>query len=281
MKNTFSKFAVFLFLICLTNCTQLFSQAASFSSIPSANNGTISVCAGSTILFNSTVNPSSLFAPTVYTWNFGNGQTSAIPGPIGIKYLTSGTYLVTYNITSAGIALTQTSVTVIVSPAPAIIPTVGPGINTQMTSFNGIPVYQGSGNNCQANQYGPGPLISLTNANSMPAGTSATINWGTTGTGALTTTFPIGASNTLAFPNSFPGQQNSNGTAPLSHYNSTGSYNMVYMVTLPSGCVYSYYCIMSYGGGAISLGTTTAQTQNSDQLTRTAQRPNPRKYLSD
>ena len=107
MKNTFSKFAIFLFLICLTNCTQLFSQAASFSSIPSANNGTISVCAGSTILFNSTVNPSSLFAPAVYTWNFGNGQTSAIPGPIGINYATPGSYTVTFNISSPGTPLTQ------------------------------------------------------------------------------------------------------------------------------------------------------------------------------
>lgn len=95
----------------------------------------------------------------------------------------------------------------------------------------------------------------------MPAGTSATINWGTTGTGALTSTFPIGTSNPLANLYSFPGQQNLNGITPLSHYNTPGSYNMLYMVTLPSGCVYSYYCIMSYGGGAISLGTTTAQTQ--------------------
>lgn len=110
LNKPFSKFAVFLFLIFLSKWGQVFSQAATFSTIPAATSGSINICAGSTILFNSTVNPSSLFAPAVYTWNFGNGQTSAIPGPIGINYATPGSYTVTFNISSAGTALTQTSV---------------------------------------------------------------------------------------------------------------------------------------------------------------------------
>ena len=248
------------FLLLLFSGNTLFSQSATFNSIPVAVNGTINVCAGSTILFNSTVAPNSLNAPAVYAWNFGNGQTSALPGPIGITYAIAGTYTVTYNISSAGTPLTQTSITVNVAAAPAVVPTVGPGnACTQMTVVNGIPVYQATGNNCQCPQNGPGPIVSLTNANVLPAGSSATINWGAIGTGTLSTTFPVGSANQLTIASSFPGQQN--GAAPASHYNTPGAYNMLYMVTLPGGCVYTYYCIMSYGGGAISLGTLTAQTQ--------------------
>ena len=247
-------------LLAFAYSTNYYSQSATFSTIPSAVNGSINICAGSTVLFNSTVAPLSLNPPVVYAWNFGNGQTSALPGPIGITYAIPGTYTVTYTISSAGTPLTQTSVTVNVAAAPAVVPTIGPGNNcTQMSVVNGIPVYQATGNNCQCSQFGPGPIVSLTNANTLPAGSSATINWGAIGTGTLSTTFPIGSANPLSILTSFPGQQN--GVTPASHYNSPGAYNMVYMVTLPGGCVYSYYCIMSYGGGAISLGTLTAQTQ--------------------
>ncbi len=247
-------------LLAFAYSTNYYSQSATFNTIPSAVNGSINICAGSTVLFNSTVAPNSLNAPAVYAWNFGNGQNAAIPGPIGITYATPGTYTVTYNISSAGTPLTQTSITVNVAAAPAVVPTIGPGNNcTQMTVVNGIPVYQATGNNCQCAQNGPGPIVSLSNANTLPAGSSATINWGAIGTGSITTTFPVGSANPLTIATSFPGQQN--GAAPASHYNSPGAYNMVYMVTLPGGCVYSYYCIMSYGGGAISLGTLTAQTQ--------------------
>ncbi|NDB35777.1 MAG: PKD domain-containing protein, partial [Flavobacteriia bacterium] len=74
------------------------SQSATFTSIPAAVNGSINICAGSTVLFTSTVNPATLLAPAVYAWNFGNGQTSAIPGPVSTTYPNPGTYTVTYNI---------------------------------------------------------------------------------------------------------------------------------------------------------------------------------------
>ena len=259
--SIFKRFHFLVLLILLIGINNHFlSQSATFSTIPAATSGSINICAGSTVLFNSTVAPLSLNAPAVYAWNFGNGQTSAIPGPIGITYATAGTFTVTYNISSAGTPLTQTSITVNVAAAPAVVPTIGPGNNcTQMTVINGIPVYQATGNNCQCPQNGPGPIVSLTNANTLAAGPSATVHWGAVGTGQLTNTFLIGTSNLLNPPNSFPGQQS--GASPASHYNSPGAYNMIYMVTMPSGCVYSYYCIMSYGGGAISLGTLTAQTQ--------------------
>jgi hypothetical protein len=51
--------------LCFSLLTALygFSQSATFTTIPAAVNGTINVCAGSTILFNSTVNPATLAAP--------------------------------------------------------------------------------------------------------------------------------------------------------------------------------------------------------------------------
>lgn len=243
----------------------LFAQNATFATIPAAVNGTINVCAGSTILFNSTVNPATLFSPAIYSWNFGNGQTSSIPGPVGITYATPGTYTVTLNISSAGVPLTPTTITVNVSAAPAIVPTfatVG-SVNTceQLYTVNGIPMIQTIGNNCSCVQY-TGPMISLNNANFLPAGSTATILWGANGLGGTSTTFPVGMSNTLTQPFNFPGQQNNNvPAAPASHYNTPGSYNLMYLVTYPNGCTYSTYVIMSYGAGAISLGTLSAQTQ--------------------
>jgi gliding motility-associated-like protein len=250
--------------LCFSLLTALygFSQSATFTTIPAAVNGTINVCAGSTILFNSTVNPNTLFAPAIYSWNFGNGQTSSIPGPVGITYATAGTYTATLNISSAGVPLTQTTVTINVSAAPAVVPTfstVGNANNCeQLYTVNGVPMIQTTGNNCSCNQF-TGPMISLNNANLLPAGSSATILWGGNGIGGASTTFPVGTSNLLAQPFNFPGQQNNN--APASHYNTPGSYNLMYLVTFPNGCTYSTYVIMSYGAGAISLGTLSAQTQ--------------------
>ena len=250
--------------LCFSLLTALlgFSQSATFTTIPAAVNGTINVCAGSTVLFNSTVNPNTLFAPAIYSWNFGNGQTSSIPGPVGITYAIAGTYTATLDISSAGVPLTQTTVTINVSAAPAVVPTFTTVGNAnsceQLYTVNGVPMIQTTGNNCSCNQF-TGPMISLNNANSLPAGSTASILWGANGIGGTTTTFPVGTSNLLAQPFNFPGQQNNN--APASHYNTPGSYNLMYLVTFPNGCTYSTYVIMSYGAGAISLGTLSAQTQ--------------------
>jgi gliding motility-associated-like protein len=250
--------------LCFSLLTALhgFSQSATFTTIPAAVNGTINVCAGSTILFTSTVNPATLIAPAVYAWNFGNTQTSNLPGPIGITYPTPGTYTVTYNITHANGALTQTTVTVNVSAAPAIVPTFGSGNCAQLSIVNGIPMLQAAvNNNCQCNTFGPGPMISLTNANSLPAGSTATIHWGANGIGGTSTTFPVGTSNILSPAFNFPGQQNIANNAPVNHYTSAGAYNLMYVVNFPNGCTYSSYIIMSYGAATISLGPLSAQTQ--------------------
>jgi len=250
-----------LLTFCLfLNFVNAFGQSATFNTVPAAANGSVNVCAGSTILFNSTVNPNILSSPAVYAWNFGNGQTSSIPGPVGITYATAGTYTATLNISSAGVPLTQTTVTINVSAAPAVVPTfstVGNANNCeQLYTVNGVPMIQTTGNNCSCNQY-TGPMISLNNANLLPAGSTATIRWGANGIGGTTTTFPVGVSNTLSPAFNFPGQQNNN--TPASHYNTPGSYNLMYLVTFPNGCTYSTYVIMSYGAGAISLGPLSAQ----------------------
>lgn len=244
-----------------------FSQTATFSTIPAAVNGSINVCAGSTILFTSTVNPSTLIAPALYSWNFGNNQTSVLPGPIGITYPTPGTYTVTYNVSHAGGTLTQTSVTVNVSAAPAIPPTFAVGGTNceQLFTVNGIPVIQANNNlnnNCNCPPFS-GPVISLNNANAQPAGSVATIHWGANGVGGPVTSFPIGSGNAISSL-SFPGQQGQNNSV-VTHYTSPspgpGAYNLMYLVTYPNGCTYSSYVIMSFGTGIISLGPLSAQTQ--------------------
>jgi len=252
-----------LLTFCLfLNFVNAFGQSAMFSTVPAAANGSVNVCAGSTILFNSTVNPAALFSPAIYSWNFGNGQTSSLPGPLGITYATPGTYTVTLNISSAGVPLTPTTITVNVSAAPATVPTfntVGGNNCEQLFTVNGIPMIQTTGNNCNCNQYN-GPMISLNNANALPAGSTATIFWGANGLGGTSTTFPVGMSNTLSQPFNFPGQQNNNvPPGPSSHYSTPGSYNLMYLVTYPNGCTYSTYVIMSYGPGNISLGPLSAQ----------------------
>lgn len=251
-------------LLFLWVCSSFFGQnAATFTTIPNAVNGTINVCAGSTILFSSSVNPNFLTGPVTYAWNFGNGQTASIPGPIGILYNTTGTYTVNYNITDAGGTLTQTSVIVNVSAAPAVPPTYTiAGSNCeQLYTVNGIPVIQANNNNCNCTQYA-GPVINLTNANQQPVGTTATIHWGANGLGGPITSFPIGPSVAGNYVN-FPGQQSSGSIA--THYTSPapgpGAYNLMYLVTYPNGCTFSSYVIMSFGTGIISLGPLSAQTQ--------------------
>ncbi len=256
-------FLVFSLLIALLG----FGQSATFSTIPAAVNGAVNVCAGSTILFTSTVNPATLIAPVTYSWNFGNAQTSTIPGPIPITYNTPGTYVVTYNIISGGGSYTQTTITVNVSAAPAQPPTfaIGGSNCEQLFTVNGFPVIQANNNgnnNCNCPQFG-GPVISLNNANAQPAGSTATIHWGANGVGGPVTSFPIGSGNAIN-PLNFPGQQGQNNSV-VTHYTSPspgpGAYNLMYLVTYPNGCTYSTYVVMSFGTGIISLGPLSAQTQ--------------------
>jgi hypothetical protein len=112
-------------------------------------------------------------------------------------------------------------------------------------SFN-VDVFQtiGTQNQCACAQ---GPTVSIPNVNLYPSGSNAYIYWGGPGNGPSAqatnniTTGPItlGTSVGVNVLNNFVGQQLVSG-AFQSHYNSNGSYNLVYMVEY-GGSIFSKY----------------------------------------
>lgn len=272
LNKQFSKFSVFLFFIFLSKWGQVFSQV-SFTSIPVAVNGTINVCAGSTILFtNTTASNVILQAPVTYNWNFGGGQVRNTNGPHAITYSTQGTYTVTLVMSSGGAQIpnnggTTGTITVNVGPAPTNLPSILPANTcTNDTIINSTLIFQTSnGNNsCSCQNISQGPAIGFTNTSNL-GGATITIHWGgngtssnggtgpTTITSSQLTSGPFNSAGTLI---NFPGQSQN----PLNgHYSGTnasgpGSYNLIYVVNFPNGCVYSSYAIMSWGLESLILG---------------------------
>ena len=100
-----------------------FGQApvASFSSVPASVGGTITICQGSTIIFNNTSNQT--VAGTTYAWNFGLGATPATAN-------TAGPHTVTYNTATAP----TTTVTLTVTN-----PGFPPSVFTRTIDVNALP----------------------------------------------------------------------------------------------------------------------------------------------
>ncbi|MEY3681558.1 MAG: hypothetical protein RLZZ289_77, partial [Bacteroidota bacterium] len=261
-------------------------QVTSFTSIPAAtisgNNHTLNICAGSQVLFisnthtiqdNTSGGIYALQNPTNYSWNFGTGASPAqmnIQGPHVVTYNTPGTYTVTLTAQSNGLNYTQPfTFTINVSAGPSLSFTPGLVSGTSVTNVGctvsstynmypnqpygfTAPVFQtvGTNNTCTCAE---GPTLAIPNATSYPAGTTASIYWGGNGQGGLTTgSITLGPSAAASTLVSFPGQSNSSGF--VTHYTSTGSYNLVYMVNI-GGCTLSKYYIVNYGAGIISYNT--------------------------
>ena len=219
--NIFSSLLITLFSF---NVVLLKAQTStSFTSIPAAVNGTINVCAGSTILFTNTTasNPNNnviLQAPVTFNWNFGNEQTASTNGPHAITYNTEGVYTVTLVMSSGDAPIpdnggTTGTITVNVGPAPTNIPSIVQANNcTNDTIINGTLIFQTSNGNssCSCQNAGQGPAIGFTNTSNLGDAT-ITIYWGGNGTssngGTQHTIIPsaslVGNSGTLT---SFPGQ---------------------------------------------------------------------------
>lgn len=72
-----------------------------------------------------TVNSRDMFGPTQYTWDFGDGTTSTIPGNVSHTYTTAGARTVTLTlVNSVGTTSTQTIITAVGSPVANFM--VGP-----------------------------------------------------------------------------------------------------------------------------------------------------------
>lgn len=267
--GAFLGFLGFLFSIASTA-----QNAASFTSIPAAVNGVITILPGSTILFTENTPTNILSNPTTYSWNFGNGQTASTVGPHPITYSTAGQYNVSLTITSGGTTFTVAQVTVIISNTSSpssVVPSLISGTSitgngcTQTYAFNGFPVFQTvapGGNGCGCNNVGP--LLAISNANQYPNGSTASIYWGGQGTSQNSSSFISNlstnyfGSGSLSQLNltSFPGQI----AATSSHYASQGNYHLVYVVTYPDGSVFSSYYIVNFGAGVVDFCANSAQT---------------------
>ena len=158
------------------------TQTTSFTSIPAAVNGTINVCAGSTILFtNTTANNVILQAPVTYNWDFGGGQIRNTNGPHAITYSTTGIYTVTLVMSSGGAPIPNNgTITVNVGLAPTNLPSILPANPcTNDTIINGTLIFQTSNgiNSCSCQTPNQGPAIGFTNTSTL-GGATITIYWG-------------------------------------------------------------------------------------------------------
>ena len=86
LNKPFTKFAVFLFLIFLSNWGQVFSQA-SFTTSPASINNTLTLCSGSQVLFTNT-----LVGVNSINWTFEGGSpaSSNALGPHIVTFANSG-----------------------------------------------------------------------------------------------------------------------------------------------------------------------------------------------
>jgi gliding motility-associated-like protein len=267
----FEKFGIVVTFLALLFANISTAQTASFTSIPAAVNGVITLLPGSTILFTENTQTNLLSNPTTYNWNFGNGQTSSTVGPHAITYSTAGQYTVSLTVSTGGSTLTVAQVTINISNTPSpssVVPALISGTSitgngcTQTYAFNGFPVFQTVGaNGCTCSA---GPLLAISNANQYPTGTTATIYWGGQGTVQNSSSFVSNlspdyfGSGSLSSSNltAFPGQV----AATSSHYASQGNYHLVYVVTFPNGSIYSSYYIVNFGAGVVDFCGNSAQT---------------------
>jgi PKD repeat protein len=77
----------------------------------------LKISAGHTVTF--TTSPTGGTAPYSYAWSFGDGATSAVQDPSAHTFAKAGTYVVNLTVTDAGGGVVHSSVTIVVSSAPA------------------------------------------------------------------------------------------------------------------------------------------------------------------
>jgi hypothetical protein len=185
-----------------------FSQIASFSTIPSAVNGIISICQGNAIYYTNTSTGTN--NQTNYNWTFqgGNPINANLVGPHNVTYNTAGNYTTTLNLGGGNTATVNVVVTN--NAAPQAVLTMTNNGNYSSIVYNGATIFRKCGGNSIGNFNFTDP-----NMASNPAGTTYLISWGDN----TTSTIPAGAAP--QWPHSFTGQ---------------GNYTLSYTVTFPGGC---------------------------------------------
>ena len=189
---------------------------ASFTTSPAANNNTITICQGSTVLYTNTSTGTN--ASTNYNWTFqgGNPASSNTIGPHNVAYANPGNYTTTLNLGNG--VTSQVSVNVVASNySPSLTIPNNSGFST--TSYGGITIFRRCSNFNSGNFSFTDPAFA-----SYPAGTTFNFIWG-------------------------DGTPNGNGNpTPITHlYASQGYYNFTYQVTFPGGCTFTHNYLVYVG----------------------------------
>jgi hypothetical protein len=216
------KALVFLFFMPLLALAQ---ATASFSTSPAANNNTITVCQGSSVLYTNTSTGTN--ASTNYNWTFqgGNPNNSNQVGPHNVTYNNPGNYTTTLNLGNG--VTSQVNIAVVANNyTPSLTIPNNSGFST--TTFNGITIFRRCGNYNSGNFSFTDPAFA-----SYPAGTTFNYIWGDN--------TPNGSGN----PN------------PITHlYNGQGYYNFTYQILFPSGCTFTNNYLVYVGGNPPTISLT-------------------------
>lgn len=124
---------------CVNSTSQtvnVFNYAAGFTYSPQT------ICTGTPVTFTNT----SSSGTNAYSWNFGNGQTSAGANP-SATYNTAGTYTVTLNSQNTTIGCTgqaTQTITVVNAQTPSMTPSLTIGCNPQEITFTNTSNFNGT-----------------------------------------------------------------------------------------------------------------------------------------
>jgi hypothetical protein len=119
---------------------------ASFTTSPAANNNTITVCQGSTVLYTNTSTGTN--ASTNYNWNFqgGNPNNSNQIGPHNVTYNNPGNYTTTLNLGNG--VTSQVNVTVVANNLnPSLTLTSNTSFGYSTSTMNGMTIFRRCGYN--------------------------------------------------------------------------------------------------------------------------------------
>ena len=198
---------------------------ASFSTSPTANNNTITICQGSNILYTNTSTGTN--ASTNYTWTFqgGNPANSNQVGPHLVTYSNTGTFTTTLNLGN-GVTAQKTVVVVANNTIPSLTLNNNAAAGYSSTTINGVTVFRRCG-------FNTGLFNFVDNlVGTFPAGTTYNIIWG-------------------------DGSPNGTVAPPFSHtYSSQGNYNLTYQVTFPGGCTFTQNYSVFVGNNAPTISLT-------------------------
>ena len=194
----------------------------SFSTNPAADNGTVTICQGQSITYTNT--STGVGSNPTFAWTFQGGSTATATsaGPHTITYNSSGTFTTTLTVNGS-----SSNVNVVVNSALPPNLTIG---NTASSGYstsiiNGVTHFI----RCGTLTFGNFNFVDQ-NISSYPTGTSFNVSWGD------------GTPNSTSIENHV--------------YNGIGTYQLIYTITYPNGCVVANNYTVFVGNSPPTLSIT-------------------------